>query len=407
MNTASSGRGPGRGDAARPAYAGAAPRALAAVAGAALLALALGACNRSQAAQAAATGYAGAVAPDAALVTVPLRQMGHVQVVQAQRATWPRLLRLTGNVDYNQFATTPVLSPVSGPVARILVQPGDEVRAGQPLLEIASPDFAQDRDAYLKARDALGLAQKTYRRDQDLYEHHALAQADLQAAQSARNQAQADLEAAEQSLRILGFASPAAAVAATPNALIPLPAPIAGEVVERSVAPGQLVQASATQCFVISNMSTVWVLANVYQRDLAHVHVGDPAMIDTDAYPHPFYGRIQYLSPALDPVTRTLQARIETRNPGGALKKQMYVTAVVTAGQLRNIVIVPNAAILRDSDNFPFVYVQAGAPNQFARRQVTIGPTRGGYTQVVTGLAAGVPVVADGSLFLQFASSFQ
>jgi cobalt-zinc-cadmium efflux system membrane fusion protein len=371
------------------------------------LALALGGCNRSQAAQAAAQGYAGAAAPKAALVTVPPRQMGHVQVVRAAAATWPRQLRLTGSVDYNQFATTPVLSQVSGPVARIMVEPGDEVRAGQTLLEIASPDFAQDRGVYLKARDARALAQKTLRRDQDLYEHHAIPEADLQAAESAETQADADLQTAEQSLRILGFPNPAAAVKATPNALIPLKAPIAGEVVERNIAPGQLVQANGTQCFVISNMSTVWVMANVYQNDLAYVRVGDPVTITTDAYPQAFFGRIQYLSPALDPTTRTLQARIETRNPGGALKKQMYVTALVTAGELRHIVVVPNAAILRDSDNFPFVYVQAGAPNQFARRQVSIGASRGGFTQVASGLAAGVPVVANGSLFLQFASSFQ
>ncbi len=375
--------------------------------GAALLVLALAGCNSSQAAQAAAKGYAGAAAPRATLVTVPPRQMGHVQVVNAQLATWPRQLRLTGNVDYNQFVTTPVLSQVSGPVARILVQPGDQVRAGQPLLDVSSPDFAQDRDTYVKAQDELALAQKSYARDRDLYAHHALAEADLQAAQSARNQARADLEAAQQSLRILGFANPAAAVAATPTALIPLKAPIAGEVVERDVAPGQLVQAAATQCFVISNMSTVWVLANVYQSDLAYVRVGDPAVITTDAYPHPFYGRIQYLSPALDPMTRTLQARIETRNPGGALKKQMYVNAVVTAGRMRNIIIVPNDAVLRDDQNNPFVYVQASRPNQFAQRAVSIGPSENGFTQITSGLAAGVPVVANGSLFLQFAGSFQ
>jgi cobalt-zinc-cadmium efflux system membrane fusion protein len=380
---------------------------VAASAAALLLALVLGGCNQSQAAQAAAQGYAGAAAPKAALMSVPLNQMGHVQVVKSQQATWPRRLRLTGSVDYNMFATTPVLSPVSGPVARILVQPGDEVRAGQTLLEVASPDFAQDRDTYLKARDALALAQKIYVRDQDLYAHHAVAQADLEAAESGRNQARADLQAAEQSLRILGFPNPEAAVRATPNALIPLKAPIAGEVVERDVAPGQLVQAAATQCFVISNMNTVWVLANVYQSDLAYVRVGDPVTVTTDAYPHPFQGRIQYLSPALDPTTRTLQARIVTRNPGGALKRQMYVNAEVTAGLLRNIVIVPDAAVLRDDQNNPFVYVQAGEPNQFAQRPVALGPSENGFTQITTGLAAGVPVVANGSLFLQFAGSFQ
>lgn len=369
----------------------------------------LGACNKSQAAQAAATGYSGSASAKASLFTVPEQQMAHVQVVAAQQATWPHLLRLTGNVDYNQFSTTPVISQVSGPVARILVVPGEHVSAGQTLMEVSSPDFAQARDTYLKASDALALADKVVRRDEDLYEHHAIAQADLEQAQSTRNQARADQQAAEQSLRILGLPDPTATAAApAPTAEIPLKAPIAGEIVERDISPGQIVQGNSTQCFVISDMSTVWVLANVYQNDLAYVHVGDPVTISTDAYPSSFHGRIQFLSPALDPNSRTLQARIETDNPNGELKKQMYVTATVQAGAMRNIVVVPDAAVLRDDQNVPFVYVlAAGSQNQFAQRTVAIGDSQNGYTQITTGLKPGEQVAANGSLFLQFANSFQ
>ncbi|HXE31550.1 MAG TPA: efflux RND transporter periplasmic adaptor subunit, partial [Terriglobales bacterium] len=222
------------------------------------------ACHQTEAAKAAATGSAGTAAPTAALFTVPENQMGQIQVAPAQQATWTHWLRLTGNVDFNQFTTTPVISPVSGPVARILVVPGQHVTQGQPLLEISSPDFAQARDTYLKAGDALALARKVYLRDQDLYAHHAIAQADLEQAQSAQTQAQADLEAAEQSLRILGLPNPTESSVATPLAEIPLKAPISGDVVERDVAQGQLLQGNSTQCFIISDMSTVWVLANVY-----------------------------------------------------------------------------------------------------------------------------------------------
>ncbi len=367
----------------------------------------LSACNQGEAARAAATGNAGAAAPKATLVTVPANQMGQIQVVPARQTTWPRLLRLSGNVDYDQFNTTPVLSQVSGPAARVLAVPGEQVAKGQTLLEVSSPDFAAARNTYLKASDAYHLADSIYRRDQDLYQHHAIAQADLEMAESARTQARADLQAAEQSLHILGLPNPTAAAPPTPTATIPLKAPIAGEVVERDVAPGQLLQAGATQCFVISDMSTVWVLANVYQGDLAHVHVGDPVSIQTDAYPQTFRGRIQYLSPSLDPNTRTLQARIATRNPGGELKRQMYVTATVEAGSLRNIVVVPNAAVLRDDQNNPFVYVQADGGNHFAQRPVGLGPTQNGFTQITAGLQPGEAVVANGSIFLQFASSFQ
>jgi cobalt-zinc-cadmium efflux system membrane fusion protein len=189
--------------------------------------------------------------------------------------------------------------------------------------------------------------------------------------------------------------------------VIPLKAPIAGAVVERDVSPGQLLQGGATQCFVISDMRTVWVLANVYQTDLAYVHVGDPVTISTDAYPETFRGKIEFISPALDPNSRTLQARIETANPRYELKKQMYVTATVDAGTLRNIIVVPDAAVLRDDQNMPFVYVQSGAQNQFAQRLVTLGQSQNGFTQIAHGLAAGEPVVANGSLFVQFANSFQ
>ncbi|HXR98182.1 MAG TPA: efflux RND transporter periplasmic adaptor subunit [Terriglobales bacterium] len=377
------------------------------LAGMVAAALAAAGCHQTEAARAAATGNAGTAAPAASLFSVPTDQMSHVQVVKAARTNWTRVLRLTGNVDYNQFATTPVLSQVSGPVARILVVPGEQVAQGQPLLEIASPDFAQVRNNYLKASDALALAKKVYLRDQDLYAHHAIAQADLEQAESTQAQAQADVEAAEQSLRILGLPNPTASTAVTPMAEIPLKAPIAGAVVERDVSPGQLLQGGATQCFVISDMRTVWVLANVYQSDLAYVHVGDPVTISTDAYPETFRGKIQFVSPALDPNSRTLQARIETANPRYELKKQMYVTATVDAGTLRNIVVVPDAAVLHDDQNMPFVYVQSGAQNQFAQRLVTLGQSQNGFTQITQGLAADEAVVANGSLFVQFANSFQ
>jgi cobalt-zinc-cadmium efflux system membrane fusion protein len=380
----------------------------AAVALAAATMVLLGGCNSSEAAKAAATGNAGTAAPAAKLITVPEDQMAHVQVAPAARMNWTRQLRLTGSVDYNQFATTPVVSQISGPVARVLAVPGEHVTQGQALLEVSSPDVVQARNTFFKDRDALNLAQQVYRRDQDLYEHHAIAQAEVEQAESAQTQAQADLNAATQSLRILGEPDPAAGAAASAAPpTIPVKAPIAGTVVERDVAPGQLVQGGATQCFVISDMSTVWVLANVYQSDLGYVHVGDPVAIQTDAYPQTFHGRIQFIGTALDPNTRTLQARIETSNPRGELKKAMYVTAVIQAGTSRGLIAVPDAAVLRDDQNVPFVYVRAGQKNQFARRTVSIGDSENGFTEITAGLQPGEPVVGNGGLFLQFAASFQ
>ena len=340
------------------------------------------------------------------LFTIPKEQMSHVQVVTVEPSKLTRTLRLTGNVTYNAFQTTPVITQVGGLVSRILVVPGEQVRKGQALLEIASPDYSQMRAAYLKAKDTFRVADKNFDRAQDLYAHHAIAERDLLQAESDRNQARADLDATEQALRILGISKPDDLEKAPSSPQIPLPAPIAGEIVERDVSPGQLLQPGATQAFVISDMSSVWILANVYQNDLAYVKVGDVVDVQTDAYPDTFHGKISFVSPALDPNTRTLQARLEIENHGGKLKNNMYCVATVVAGAIPNAIAIPDAAVLRDDQNEPFVYV-ATSDNQFARRSVQIGQSESGRTQILKGLSPGEKVVGDGSLFLQFANSIQ
>jgi membrane fusion protein, heavy metal efflux system len=338
--------------------------------------------------------------------TVPQDQMSHIQIVTIAPRKLTRTLRLSGQVSYNGFKTTPVITAVGGPVSRVLAFPGQHVSAGESLLEVASPDFSLLRASYLKAKDSYDVANKNYVRAEDLYAHHAIAEADLLAAESTKNQAQADLTAAEQSLRILGITHLETVADASPVAEIPVLAPIAGEVVDRECSPGQLLQAGATQCFTISDMSNVWVLVNVYQNQLSYIHSGDSVSVTTDAYPTVFHGRISYLAPAVDPNTRTLQARIVTDNPGEKLKNQMYVTATVVAGTIPNAITVPVASVLRNTENQPFVYVQTGATD-FARRMVEIGETQDGQTEILSGLSPGEKVVADGSLFLQFQNSLQ
>jgi len=356
------------------------------------------------------TSYSGseAQADTAQLFTVPQDQMAHVQVVRVQKAPLPRVLRLTGSVTYNAFKTTPVFTAIGGPVHEILVAPGQTVTAGQPLLTVNSPDYSAARSAYIKARDAAQLMEKNYQRSVDLYDHHAIAERDLQGAESTRNQALADVQSSEDALRSLGIADPPSVVKNPPRgaAQIPLVAPAAGEIVERLVGPGQLLLSGATQCFTISDMNSVWVLVNVYQSGMAFVHVGDSVDITTDSFPETFHGRISYLAPALDPDTRTLQARIVTSNPGKRLKKDMYVTATVHAGAIPGALTVPDAAVLRDTENQPFVYLLSG-PNQFSRRLVQLGDSIAGRTQITDGLQAGDRVAGDGSLFLQFKNSLQ
>jgi cobalt-zinc-cadmium efflux system membrane fusion protein len=357
---------------------------------------------RSDAAKSAGT----AAADKAELFTIPQEQMSHVQVITVQPASLARTLRLTGAVAYNSFRTTPVITQVSGPVSRMAVVPGQHVAPGQPMLYVASPDYSQLRSNYLKASDAYKLAQREYARAQDLYAHHAIAEKDLLAAESAEVQAGADLAASQAGLKILGITDPDTLIKAPPSYEAAVRAPIAGEVVEQDVSAGQFIQTGSTQCFLISDTGTVWVLVNVYQKDLPYVRVGNEVTVQTETYPEAFRGHISYVAAALDPNTRTLQARIETNNPGGKLKKDMYVTATVNSGAIRNALAVPDAAVLRDAENQPFVYAEFSS-NQFGRRAVTLGESINGRTEITSGLQPGDRVIGDGSLFLQFANSLQ
>ena len=166
------------------------------------------------------------------------------------------------------------------------------MHAGQPLLTVTSPDYSAARSSYIKALDAYALSDKLYTRAKDLFAHGAIAEADLQQAESVHTQAHADVESSADALRALGLKDPDAVVKNTlpTTSEIPIVAPVSGEIVERLVGPGQLLQAGATQCFTISNTNTVWVLVNVYQSDLPFVHVGDTVEINTETYPDAFHG---------------------------------------------------------------------------------------------------------------------
>jgi cobalt-zinc-cadmium efflux system membrane fusion protein len=373
-----------------------------ALAASAVTMLALAGCEGSSTNSAANAKNSG----NPELFTIPPEQMSHVQVLKVQPTTLTRTLRLTGAVAYNGFRTTPVITQVSGPVSRVVVVPGQHVQQGDPMLFVSSPDYSQLRTNYLKAKDAAALAEKAYARAKDLYDHKAIAEQNLEQAQSAEVQANGDLVAALAALKVLGVKDPDELVKAPPSFEVPVKAPIGGVVVEQDVAAGQLIQPGTTQCFMISDISSVWVLVNVYQKDLPYVRVGDVVTIQTDSYSQEFHGRISYVAASLDPNTRTLQARIDTGNPGEKLKKDMYVTAIVNAGTLPNAIALPDAAILRDSENQPFVYTATSA-GQFGRRSVTLGESLNGQTEITGGVKPGDQVIGDGSLFLQFANSLQ
>ena len=356
---------------------------------------------------------AAAAAPTqgaASYFTVAPEQLAHVEIVAAHTVSFTAELKTTGTVDWDSDHTSQAITQVSGPITRILVDTGAKVAAGQPLLYVASPDITAAFSTYRKARNRLALAKQNLDRNKDLLEHKAIAQRDFESVQADYNDADTDVETALEALKILGVSEREVADAEKDNTTVrpelPMRSPIAGTVVQKLVNPGQLLQAGATLAFVISNVSTVWVQAHVYEKDLRTVRTGDAAEVRSSVFADIFPGRVGYIGSMLDPATRTTPVRIVTANPQGLLKKDQFVDVVIRDKTTRDALVVPTSAILYDPENLPFVYLQVET-GKFAQRPITLGTQRDGQTEVTQGLKDADRVVSQGSLFLQFANSYK
>ena len=358
----------------------------------------------------AAKAAAAAPAAGAAYLTVPEEQLSHIQVAPAHVAPFATVVKTTGTVDWDNDHTSQAITQVSGPITRILYDTGVHVTAGQPLLYVSSPDISGAFSAYRKARNRLALAKQNLDRNKDLLDHKAIAPRDYEQVQADYNDAETDVETALEALKILGVPANEVADAdkqgATIRPELPMRSPIAGTIVQKMVNPGQVIQAGSTAAFVISNVSTVWVQAHVYEKDLRSVRVGDPAEVRSSSFPDVFRGEVGYVGSMLDPATRTTPVRIVTRNPEGFLKKDQFVDVTIRDKSTRQALVVPTSAVLYDPENLPFVYVRVEA-GKFAQRQVTLGQQQDDVTEVTQGVKDGDPVVTQGSLFLQFANSYK
>ncbi|HEY2435449.1 MAG TPA: efflux RND transporter periplasmic adaptor subunit [Vicinamibacterales bacterium] len=383
--------------------------------GSLVLALAAAAaCSRSAPQDAAggapAPDASAGTAPAASYFSVPQEQLSHIEIAPAHRAPFATEVKTTGTVDWDNDHTAQAITQVSGPITRILYDTGVHVTAGQPLLYVASPDITSAFSTYRKARNRLGLAKQNLDRNKDLLEHKAIAPRDFEQVQADYNDAQTDVETALEGLKILGVSEKETADAeqqtGTVRPELPMRSPIAGTIVQKLVNPGQVIQAGSTTAFVISNVSTVWVQAHVYEKDLRSLRVGDAADVRSNAFPDVFPGRVGYIGSMLDPATRTTPVRIVTGNPNGFLKKDQFVDVTVRDASTRQALVVPTSAILYDAENLPFVYVKVEA-GKFAQRQIGMGLQQNGATEITQGLKDGEPVVTQGSLFLQFANSYK
>lgn len=353
---------------------------------------------------------AGRSADKPGLLTVSGDQLSHLSIVDAKKATWPVDVTTTGTVDWDADHTTQAITQVNGPISRILVDLGAAVKAGDPLLYVSSPDVANAISAYRKARNREQLSKRVVDRQKELLDRGAVALKDYENNVADYNDATTDVQNSLQALKIFGITRQEIDDAEqqgkpiTPE--LAVRAPIGGTIVQKLVSPGQLIQAGMTACFTLSETSTVWVQGHIFDHDLPSIKVGDEVEETNAGFDKSFRGRIAYIGALLDPATRTTPVRIVTQNPQGLLKKDMFVSAVVHTGTRSNIIVVPAAAVLRDAQNEPLVYVQV-EPGKFAQRPVTVGAFRGGEIEISSGLQEGEKAVADGSLFLQFANSSQ
>jgi cobalt-zinc-cadmium efflux system membrane fusion protein len=368
--------------------------------------LAASSCTSKQAGAPAQTPTAA----DAGLFQVPQNQMEHLKLVEVHKAVWSPAVRTTGTVDWDADHTTQAITQVNGPIARLLVDTGAVVTADQPLLYVSSPDVANAVTAYRKARNRLDYSRKTLARSRDLLEHKVIAQKDLEAAEQDFNDASAEVENDLQALRIFGVTQQeidqAQNQGVTINPQLAVRSPIAGVVVQKLVTPGLVIQAGTTACFTISDMSTVWVWGHIYDRDLESVRPGDRVELTNAAFRQTLSGMVNYIGSLLDPATRTTPVRIVTKNPAGLLKKDMFVDAVIHTNSGHGVLAAPTSAILRTDDNLPFVYVEV-EPGKFAQRLVTIGIQQGNETELASGTKEGEKVIAEGAVFLQFATGIQ
>jgi cobalt-zinc-cadmium efflux system membrane fusion protein len=327
-----------------------------------------------------------------------------------------------GKVAIDEDRSTPVFSPYTGRVTKLLVRPGDAVVKGQPLFVIEAADTVQAQNDYIaamtamnKAQSALDLAQIQDKRAKDLFEGKAVPLKDHQQAQAMLIQSQNDLrstqtalEASQNKLRILGFSDADITSLQQKGRLNPettVFAPIAGTVVQRKAGPGQYVSSGASDpVYVIGDLSTVWMTAFVRESDAASVSVGQDVSFSVMALPgRPLPARINYVATAIDPATRRLLVRATIDNKDGRLKPEMFANVTLYSASDHPAVGVPKQALIYEGDQVR-VWV-AHEDKSIELRQIKPGLTNGDLVEVIGNLKPGEQIVTKGSLFIDRAAS--
>jgi cobalt-zinc-cadmium efflux system membrane fusion protein len=327
---------------------------------------------------------------DMNVISVDQSKMSLFPQKAAEKLETASQLSATGSVAPDISRTIPVISLANGRVVDIKVRLDDNVKKGQLLMKVQSPDASTAFNAYLKAVNDEQVANKAYVRAKDLLEHGAISQAIFEQAEDTEKDAKADLTAAEEQLKVMGVDKD------HPSPVVNVYAPVSGVIISQNVAQagaaGVNLSGSST-AFTIADLSQVWILCDVFENDLAQVHVGETAQIHLQAYPDKVLsGRISDIGPVLDPSIRTAKVRIEVANPG-ILKIGMFVTATFASRTKETHAVVPATAVLHLHDR-DWVFVPVGG-NQFKRTEVHAGRMVDGGQEILSGIAAGQQVVVN------------
>jgi membrane fusion protein, heavy metal efflux system len=327
-----------------------------------------------------------------------------------------------GKIGINEDTSTPVFSPYSGRVTRLIAKPGDKVERGDPLFAIEASEFVQGHNDLVsavagveKARSKLVLAQAAEKRQKELLAIRGGALKDLEQAQSDLVAAQGDLRsadialaAARNRLRILGRSDTEIADLEKMDRIAAetiVSAPIVGTVIQRKVGLGQYINAGATDpVFNIGDLSKVWLIANVRESDAPRMKVGAPVEVSVLAYPgRIFNAKLSYVAPALDPNTRRLPVRAEIDNSGHELMPEMFASFRIVTGAPQIMPAVPQDAVVYEGANAR-VWVARPADKSIVSRPIEVGTTTNGLVEVRKGLQPGETVVTSGTLFIDRAA---
>lgn len=307
----------------------------------------------------------------------------------------------TGKVQFNEDRTVRILAPLPGQVVDFRARVGDPIEKDQLLFSIKSREVASLVTDYLQSQRDLDLAQKTYNMNKDLFEHQAASRISFQQAENDLAKAHTQVARSEEALQVLGIDPKEAVKDGGLRSLVPVRSPMDGTLIERNLTPGQYVQADSTALLTIADLSTVWVLVDVFERDIHLVHVGQKVQVVAAAYPNRrFPASVERISDKVDPDSRTLKVRLLVSNSEGLLKPEMFITSSLELSGGGAAISVPAGAVFtEDGKSYVFAAIN---DRRFERRLIVAAPDADGRLRVTSGLRVGEKIVTDGAMLLDY-----